>query len=191
MNMMPGRRVALARLAGTLLPLAVCGSLLAAPPIIEIPQERLFAPVSAQFPVSARMLEVFDVTLAAPKFRLLPQENRIGTELDVTATQAMLGQQFNGRLGLTYGLRFEPADSTVRLAGVRIARFQMDGVPDALQTPMGRVGAQLAEQALDGFAVHRFKPEELQLAHDLGLQPGAINVTERGLAVTLEPRTRL
>lgn len=191
MNMMPGRRVALARLAGTLLPLAVCGPLLAAPPIIEIPQERLFAQVSAQFPVGARMLEVFDVTLAAPKFRLLPQENRIGTDVDVTATQAMLGQQFNGRLGLTYGLRFEPADASVRLAGVRIARFQMDGVPDALQTPMGRVGAQLAEQALDGFAVHRFKPEELQLAHDLGLQPGAINVTERGLAVTLEPRTRL
>jgi hypothetical protein len=191
MNMKPGRRAALVRLAGTLLPLAVCSPLLAAPPVIEIPQERLFAQVSAQFPVSARLLEVFDVTLAAPKFRLLPQENRIATELDVTAIQGMLGQQFNGRLGLTYGLRFEPADATVRLAGVRIARFQMDGVPDTLQTPMGRLGAQLAEQVLEGFAVHRFKPEDLQFAHDLGLQPGAIKVTERGLAVTLEPRARL
>jgi hypothetical protein len=191
MNLKPGRRAALVRMIGLLLPLVACAQSLAAPPVIEIPQERLFAQVSAQFPVSARLLEVFDVTVSAPKFRLLPQENRIGTELDVTATQAMLGQQFNGRLGLTYGLRFEPADATVRLAGVRIARFQMDGVPDTLQTPMGRLGAQLAEQALDGFAVHRFKPEELQLAHDMGLQPGAINVTERGLAVTLEPRARL
>jgi hypothetical protein len=181
------RRAALLGAAAMAALAAGCGLLPAGPRLIEIPQERLFAQLSGQFPFNRRMLELFDVTVKAPRFRLLPQENRIATELDVTAGQALLRQAFNGRLGLTYGLRYEPEDASVRLADVRVVRFELDGVPDAMQTRMGRIGALLAEEVLSGFVVHRFKPEELRIAQGLGLRPGGINVTGRGLALTLEP----
>src|SRR5262245_38160604 len=87
----PTRRDVLAAAgAGALaLGLAACAGLPFSPGAIEISQEQLFSQLAGQFPFNQRMLDLFDVTVAAPRFRLLPQENRIGTELDVTAGQAL------------------------------------------------------------------------------------------------------
>jgi len=157
------------------------------PRTIEISQEQLLAQVSRQFPFNRRMLDFFEVTVSTPRLTMLPQENRIATELDVDTGRTLLTTGFKGRLALSYGLRYEPGDQSVRLADVRLERFQMDGVPDALQTRTGRLGSLLAEDLLSGFTVYRFKPEDLRIALDLGFAPGAIHVTGRGVALTLEP----
>ena len=111
----------------------------------------------------------------------------MATELDVDTGRTLLAEGFKGRLALSYGLRYEPGDQSVRLADVRLERFQMDGVPDALKTRTGRLGSLLAEELLSGFTVYRFKAEDLNKALALGLKPGAIQVTGRGVALTLEP----
>ena len=157
------------------------------PRTIEISQEQLLAQVSRQFPFNRRMLDFFEVTVSTPRLTMLPQENRIATELDVDTGRTLLTTGFKGRLALSYGLRYEPSDQSVRLADVRLERFQMDGVPDALQTRTGRLGSLLAEDLLSGFTVYRFKPEDLKIALGLGFAPGAIHVTGRGVALTLEP----
>ena len=104
--------------------------------------------------------------------------------------RSLLADGFKGRLALSYGLRYEPADQTVRLADVRLDRFQLEGVPDALKTRTGRLGGLLAEELLSGFAVYRFKPEDLNIAQSLGYKPGGLYVTPRGVALTLEPITK-
>lgn len=185
------RRGALAVLA---LALAGCSALPFnnpfVPRTIEVSQEQLLAQVSGQFPFNRRMLDFFDVTVSAPRLTMLPQENRIATELDVDTGRTLLTEGFKGRLALSYGLRYEPGDQSVRLADVRLDRFQMEGVPDALKTRTGRLGSVLAEELLNGFTVYRFKPEDLKIALGLGFTPGAIHVTARGVALTLEPATR-
>lgn len=185
------RRGALAVLA---LALAGCSALPFnnpfVPRTIEVSQEQLLAQVSGQFPFNRRMLDFFDVTVSAPRLTMLPQENRIATELDVDTGRTLLTEGFKGRLALSYGLRYEPGDQSVRLADVRLDRFQMEGVPDALKTRTGRLGSVLAEELLNGFTVYRFKPEDLKIALGLGFTLGAIHVTARGVALTLEPATR-
>lgn len=160
------------------------------PRTIEVSQEQLLAQVSGQFPFNRRMLDFFDVTVSTPRLTMLPQENRIATELDVDTGRTLLTDGVKGRLALSYGLRYEPGDQSVRLADVRLDRFQMDGVPDALKTRTGRLGSVLAEELLSGFTVYRFKPEDLKMALGLGFKPGAIRVTERGVALTLEPAAK-
>lgn len=160
------------------------------PRTIEVSQEQLLAQVAGQFPFNRRMLDVFDVTVSTPRLTMLPQENRISTELDVDTGRTLLTEGFKGRLALSHGLRYEPGDQSVRLADVRLDRFQMDGVPDALKTRTGRLGSVLAEELLSGFTVYRFKPEDLKVALGLGFKPGAIRVTERGVALTLEPAAK-
>ena len=157
------------------------------PRTIEVSQEQLLAQVAGQFPFNRRLLDFFDVTVSTPRLTMLPQENRIATELDVDTGRTLLTEGFKGRLALSYGLHYEPGDQSVRLADVRLDRFQMDGVPDALKTRTGRLGSVLAEELLSGFTVYRFKPEDLKVALGLGFKPGAIRVTERGVALTLEP----
>ncbi len=190
-GVMDSRRGALAVLAWAL---AGCSALPFnnpfAPRTIEVSQEQLLAQVSGQFPFNRRMLDFFDVTVSAPRLTMLPQENRIATELDVDTGRTLLTDGFKGRLALSYGLRYEPADQSVRLADVRLDRFQMEGVPDALKTRTGRLGSLLAEELLNGFTVYRFKPEDLKIALGLGFTPGGIYVTGRGLALTLEPTAR-
>lgn len=160
------------------------------PRTIEVSQEQLLAQLSGQFPFNRRMLDFFEVTVSAPRLTMLPQENRIATELDVDTGRTLLTDGFKGRLTLSYGLRYEPSDQSVRLAEVRLERFQLEGVPDALKTRTGRLGGLLAEELLSGFPVYRFKPEELNIALGLGYKPGGIYVTGRGVALTLEPATR-
>lgn len=191
-GVMDSRRGALGGLA--VLVLAGCSALPFnnpfVPRTIEVSQEQLLAQVSGQFPFNRRMLDFFDVTVSTPRLTMLPQENRIATELDVDTGRTLLTDGVKGRLALSYGLRYEPGDQSVRLADVRLDRFQMDGVPDALKTRTGRLGSVLAEELLSGFTVYRFKPEDLKMALGLGFKPGAIRVTERGVALTLEPAAK-
>lgn len=160
------------------------------PRTIEVSQEQLLAQLSGQFPFNRRMLDFFEVTVSAPRLTMLPQENRMATELDVDTGRTLLSDGFKGRLALSYGLRYEPSDHSVRLADVRLDRFQLEGVPDALKTRTGRLGSLLAEEVLSGFTVYRFKPEDLNIALGLGYKPGGLYVTGRGVALTLEPTAR-
>ena len=84
-GVMDSRRGALGGLA--VLVLAGCSALPFnnpfVPRTIEVSQEQLLAQVSGQVPFNRRMLDFFDVTVSTPRLTMLPQENRIATELDV------------------------------------------------------------------------------------------------------------
>ena len=47
--------------------------------------------LARQFPMERKVLEVIDLTASNPQVHLLPETNRIGTELDVTALDRLFG----------------------------------------------------------------------------------------------------
>lgn len=188
------RRTWLGALPLAALLLGACGSVgglfKQGPRTVEISQEKLLAQIAQEFPFNKRLLDLFDVSVSAPRLKMLPQENRVATELDLTAGENLLRRVFKGKLALTYGLKYEPSDNSIRLADVRVQKFEVDGVPEGLQSRFSRVGGLLAEEVLNGYVVHRLKPEDLKTAEGLGFKPGALNVTGTGLALTLEPIKR-
>lgn len=156
---------------------------------VTLSQEQLQAQIDRQFPRQQRLLELIDVNVARPALRLLPERNRIATDLDLIATERLSGRTARGSLVLEYALRFEPSDASVRLTQVRVqdAKLELGGAP--LSPSAARVGAMLAERLLDDFMLYRADAERLKLIQRLGVTAADIVVTSRGVEIQFtQPR---
>ncbi|WP_372659055.1 DUF1439 domain-containing protein [Hydrogenophaga sp.] len=170
--------------------LTACAGLQPGPRTVDISEARLAQMIAGQFPFNSRYLEIFDVSLAAPRVRLLPAENRIGTEVAYSIGTLFGTRPTQGTLSLSYGLRFEPSDNSVRLSEVRIDSFEVPGVPQAYANRASRLGALLAEGLLQDFAIHRFSADDLAASQRWGYRPGAMTVLPGGLRLQLDPVPR-
>ena len=178
--------------AALLLPLAACQSVLPGPRHIEISETRLLQLMAQRFPLRQRHLGLLDVTLDQPRLRLMPQEDRIGTELNYRVATPLPGlPAMAGVMGLSYGLRFEASDRTLRLTQVRLERLGVDGL-SASQADQVRqlAGSLLAGELLQEMVVHQLKPEDLDAVGRRGYRPGALKVVPGGLRIVLEPVAR-
>lgn len=158
---------------------------------VQISEARLGEIIARQFPFSSRYLEVFDVTISAPRVTLLPESNRIATQFNYSTGSFLLGaREFAGALNLNYALRFEPSDNTVRLTDVRAEGVQVPGVPAAYQRQANRLGGLLTENLLRDFVVHRLSADDLKTAAGWGYQPSEFKVVPGALLLQLNPVAR-
>jgi len=155
------------------------------PRTITLTQAELAQLLEKQFPLDRRMMEVLDVQVSSPRLKLLPESNRLATELDVTARDRLFGRALSGALALDYALRYDEVENAIRLTQVRVNRFELTAVPENMRGVANRLGALLAEQLLNDFAIYRVKPETLKAAGVMGVKPGAVTVTSRGVELTL------
>ncbi|MEZ5702573.1 MAG: hypothetical protein R3E42_12525 [Burkholderiaceae bacterium] len=187
--MHPNRRDLMLSLLAPLA-LGACASL-RGPRQVDVSERRLLALISRQFPVKKRYLELLEFELSDPMLRLMPEENRVGTRLNFAAgTTLNRAQPWTGQMALSYALRYEASDQTVRLDAVRLEGFDLDGAPPAYAKPLRGAGTHLAENLLQGLVVHRFKPEDLRSVEGLGYQPGVLTVVPGGLRLQLDPTGR-
>jgi hypothetical protein len=164
--------------------LAGCAGL-GGPRTITLSEAELTRLVEAHAPFQKRLLEVLDVRVSAPRVRLLPESNRLATEMQVSTTERASGQIYQGRIAVNYALRFDDASQAIRLTQVRVITFQLDHLPAPRQAAINRLGGLIAEQLLDDLALYRFKPGELGTAGARGVRPSAVTVTQRGVEITL------
>lgn len=181
-------RIRLAVLALPLLGLAGCAGL-GGLRNVTLSQEQLQVQLDRQFPRQQRLLELIDINVARPVLRLLPERNRIATDLDLSATERLSGRTVRGSLALEYALRFEPSDASVRLAQVQVQDARLDLGSGPLSPSSARVGALLAERLLDDFVLYRADAERLKLIQRLGVTAAEIMVTSRGVEIRFtQPR---
>lgn len=158
------------------------------PSEFTLSERQMLATLSERFPANRRVLEIFDVRLASPKLKLLPSEDRLMLGFDLGVQERMLtSRTFKGHLMFSSGLRFDAGDSTVRLARVRRENVALEGLPSLLASSVNRWGGLLAEELLDGLVVHTVERAAIDRAARLGVRPGALKVTDRGVTMTLEP----
>jgi hypothetical protein len=164
-----------------------CASLLG-PRTVEISREELTDKLGKQFPTTKRVMRLLDVTAALPRLDMIADSNRVGVTFDLTAQELLFNQEYKGTVGLSFGLRYEPSDLSIRLKDVKIEQVHVEGLPPAYQRALTNLGGQVAEDQLQDFPVHHFKPEDLRSADRMGYQVGDISVTKTGLAVKLTPK---
>lgn len=182
---------AVALITPWLVGLSGCAAFKPGPRTVEIPEHRLVEAIAHQFPRSNRYLDLFDVTLSSPKVRLMPEVNRIGTQMDFTMGTPLVETRVQrGTLSLSYGLRLDPSDNTVRLDAVRMESLTMPDMPHGQAERLQRLGGKLVEGFLPDLVVYRLKPDDLRTVQGWGYRPGALRVVPGGLELQLDPEPR-
>jgi Protein of unknown function (DUF1439) len=157
------------------------------PRTVDVSQAQMQQWIDRQFPLDSRLLEIFDVTVAAPRIALRPETDRMATTLEVVVSDRLLRRPHRGTLLVEHGVRYEPADNTVRLDRVRLERFEFDGSAAAAPEPFDRLARQLAERVLTDRVIYTLRPKDVEAVEGRGYRPSEIHVTRSGLAITLLP----
>ena len=173
--------------AGVLGVLSGCASLIGTHDV-DISESQLNLLLARQFPMERKVLEVIDLNISNPLIQLIPESNRVGTELDVTALDRLFGSSAMGHVKLDYGLRFQPSDHTIRMTQVRVRELTLSSGSNSLRGAAQRIGGLVAENALENLVLYRMKPAQADEMDRLNLVASPITVTARGLHMTVSPK---
>ncbi len=169
-----------------------CAALRPQPKTLNISQERLMQLIAGQFPFKSKMLDVLDVNVSSPKISFDAANNRINTSLDLNvAGSGIVGlltkRDYKGGIDLSYGLRFEPSDNSVRMTDVKLGKLSVDGTPDVMERPLSRLGLALAQKLLVDQVLYKVSAKDMEAARGWGYKPGAFKISPTGLSITLDP----
>ncbi len=184
----PNRRLLCINLAGVAL-LGGCAQL-GGPPGITLDTDDIARLLDRQFPQDRRLLEVLDVTLQAPKVRLLADRNRLGAVLDIGVRERLLGGRWKGQIDFDAALRWEARDRTLRLFQARVSDLQLASAGAEVRTQAERLGAALAERVLEDLVLYTLPAERAEALRASGVAPAGVAVTSRGVEITLSAVAR-
>lgn len=142
--------------------------------------------VKSRFPQDLAYMQVAAVRLSNPALQLDPGNNRIVTKVNAHVTSPFLSMPLDAVLTVSSGLKYDAVARAVRLDRPVIERVEAPGLPTAYAQQMNDMGKMAVEQALSGYALYTFQPEELQM-NGQQFEPGAITVTADGLKVEIRP----
>ncbi len=150
----------------------------------------LLAMLSERFPRTFPLAGIATLELRAPLLALRPETNRLRARVPAVLSGPMLPAPQDGAMEVEFGLRYEPKDRTLRAHDIALQTLEMEGLDPAAAALLRGLGPRLARQALGEVVLHRLEPKDLALLDGLGMQPGAITVTDRGLAIAFERAAR-
>ncbi len=152
-------------------------------PGYKVSTEQLQQAVAQRFPRRYQVGGLLDLTVQVPRVRLLPEQNRLGTEMVVEAAGLALGRSYTGTFDLDFALRYEASDLSIRAHQLRFNSLRFPDLPPGPSELLNAYGLALAQQTLREVVLHQLTPQDLALPNGLGLQPGSITVTAEGLVI--------
>jgi hypothetical protein len=150
---------------------------------ITLSEAELQALIERHIAKPQRVAEVIELTLERPQIRLLPERNRIASALDITVLERISGRTLRGSLSAEHTLRYEPADTTLRIAQLRVQDFKLDLGAGALTGRAARLAAGAAPRPPPDAVVWRASESQRERLTRAGVQRADIQVTPRGVEV--------
>ena len=153
----------------------------------RVSAEQLQQAVAGRFPLRYPVAGLFDLEVETPRLRLLPEQNRLATEAAVQVAGPALRQRYAGALDVSFALRYEAGDRTLRAHRLEVRPLRLPGLPARALEMLDIYLPLLARQALRDVVLHTLRPRDLALADAMGLQPDTITVTPDGLEIGFAP----
>ena len=157
-------------------------------PHYNVSAEQLQQAVAQRFPLRYPVAGLLNLDLQAPRLRLLPEQNRVSAEMAVEAAGPALNRRHTGTFNVDFALRYEASDRTIRAYQLRFKQLRFADLQPAASELLNTYGPALAEQSLQEVVLHQLRPQDLVLADGMGLQPGSITVTDKGLVIGFVPK---
>ncbi len=154
-----------------------------AQPSYTVTAEQMREALAKRFPRRYKAGGFLALDMQAPVLRLLPKENRLGADIQLEASGPALPDRHAGLFELDFALRYEASDQSIRAHQLKVNTLRFSGMPPRQAELLTAYGPTLAEQALRDVVLHQLRPQDLMLADGLGLEPGSITVTAKGLLV--------
>lgn len=144
--------------------------------------------IAHRFPVRYPVAGLLDIDVQAPQLRLLPERNRVNARMAVQATGPALRRGHSGTFDVDFALRYEPGDRTIRAYRLNFQNLRIPDLRPQASEMLNAYGPAIANQALQEVVLHQLRPQDLALTDSLGMQPGSITVTDKGLVIGFVPR---
>ncbi len=162
-----------------------------AQPSYTVTSAQLQQAVAGKFPMRYPVGGLLELTLQPPRLRLLPEQNRLGTVMVVDAAGPALSRSGSGNFDVDFALRYEASDQSIRAHQLKVNTLSLSGLPPGPAALLQAYGPALAQQSLLEVVLHKLQPKDLMLADGLGMEPGAITVTAKGLVIGFVPKKAL
>lgn len=156
---------------------------LSAKPHHTISAEQLQRAVAQRFPLRFPIPGVLNLDVQVPQLHLLPSENRVSAEMAVDAAGPALQRAHKGSFAVSFALRYEASDQSIRAHQLRFKRLQFPTLQPAVVEMLNTYGPALAQQTLMEVVLYQLRPQDLALADVMGMQPGSVTVTDAGLEI--------
>lgn len=153
-------------------------------PGYTVSAEQLQLAVDKRFPLRYPVGGLLDLNVESPRLRLLPETNRLATDMVVMAAGPVLRRSYSGAFEVDFGLRYEASDQTIRAHQLRVNALRFPDLPPGPAELLNAYGPALAEQTLQNVVLHQLRPQDLALPNAMGLQPDSITVTPQGLLIS-------
>jgi hypothetical protein len=131
-----------------------------AQPSYTVPLAQLQELVAQKFPRSVPVQGLLDLTVQAPRLRLLPEVNRLGAAMAVDAAGPALRRSHAGMFDVEFALRYEASDRTLRAHQLQLGRLEFPTLRPAVTEILNAYGPLLAEQSLREVTLHQLRPQD-------------------------------
>jgi hypothetical protein len=171
------RNIVITLLAFSLL---ACSTITAQPRFV-VSKDQLQQVVGKRFPLRYPVVGLLNLEVQAPEIRLLPEQNRLNATMAVEASGVALNRKQTGTFEVEFALRYEVSDRTLRATALRFKRLNFPGLQPMASEMLNLYGQTLSEKAMLEVALHQLRPQDIAMADAMGMQPGNITVTNKGL----------
>lgn len=172
--------VALAVLCGLVL---VGCQTLSTDKIFHVSQGQLQKLVNRHWTTTAEKLAKYNVTIAAPKLNMQPNEQRIGIVFDAFIDLGLL--KVEGEMHVSGKPAYSEAQGALMLNDLKVDQFEVKNLPDGLVKSQAQ---KMINQTFGlNIPVYEFPAEKLSFAGKKWL-PQTIEVQSDGLKITLQPK---
>lgn len=156
---------------------------LQAKPHYTVSAAQLQRSVAQRFPLRYPVPGVLNLDVQVPLLHLLPEQNRVSAEMVVDAAGPALQRIHKGSFEISFALRYEATDRTLRAHQLSFKRLQFPTLQPSVVDMLNAYGPAVAQQSLLEVVLHQLRPQDLALADVMGMQPGSITVTDAGLVI--------
>ncbi|HEU4850604.1 MAG TPA: DUF1439 domain-containing protein [Telluria sp.] len=165
--------------------LASCASMVG-PQDVEIPLSKLQSRLEERFPARHRVLELFEVTLARPGLRLLPEADRVALSTDTEVRPPFTSELWMGSLAVSGRVFIDNGSNSLRLRDATVDDFRLDGIKPDAQRHLTRIANVLLKNVYSDISVYTFRPEDLR-RYGVQFRPTRVRIAPNAIVVTLEP----